>query len=113
MDLKIPNIVKPLYLREYADEFKDATIWVWVNPRREMRLQLNDILKGVASEELIGALFSEIWSQGSNDTRMTPEEVLKMADECLEQDPRLWVWLVNQTVELITEHLVAKKKPLS
>ena len=112
MDLRIPNILKPIQLSDYAPEFGDAVIYVWVNPTRERRMELLDtILKGEANDEMIGAWFAEIWSQGAGDTRFTPDEVLKLANNCMEQDPRLWIWLVNETVRLITEHYSAKKKP--
>jgi hypothetical protein len=114
MDLKIPNIVKPIYLREYADKFEDTTIWVWVNPPRDARLELFErIALNEESDEQISALFSKLWSEGPEDTRLSPEEVLTMAKECMERDPQLWWWLVNQTRNLMLEHLGAKKKPLT
>ncbi len=110
MDLRIPNIVKPICLSEYAPEFGEAKIWVWVNPRRELRMGFIPILKGEATEEQINTWFAEIWSQGADDTRFTPEQVLELANSCMERDPLLWIWLVNQTVALITAHISAKKK---
>jgi hypothetical protein len=114
MDLKIPNIVRPIELKEYADEFGDAVIWVWVNPTRELRISLSEnILNGEPTEEQIGAWFSEIWSQGSEDTRFTPEDVIKLANDCMERDPRLWIWLINKTIELLSTHYSTKKKSLN
>lgn len=112
MDLRIPNIVKPLPLSDYASQFGEAVIWIWVNPPRELRLELfQKIALGEASDEQIGALFSKLWSEGPEDTHMASEDVLKMANECMDKDPQLWWWLVNRTRELLLEHLGAKKKP--
>ena len=113
MDLRIPNIVKPIELKEYASEFEDAKIYVWVNPTRALRGDLTTLFKGEATDEQVGAWFSEIWSKGPEGTHFTPEEVLKMAHECMEQDPQLWLWLSRQTFDLLIQHYSAKKKPLS
>jgi hypothetical protein len=114
MDLKIPNIIKPIELKEYAEEFGDAVIWVWVNPTRTMRVSLSEnILSGNATEEQIGAWLSEIWSKGADDTHFTPEDVLKLGEDCMERDPRLWVWLINKTIELLYSHYSRKKKSLN
>jgi len=114
MDLKIPNIVKSIPLSEYAPELGDTVIWVWVNPPRDMRLELfTEIVLQKDSDEQIGALFSKLWSEGPEDTRFTPDEVLRLANECIDKDPQLWWWMVNQTRELLLDHLRAKKKPLT
>ena len=114
MDLKIPNIVKPIELKEYAPEFGEAKIYVWVNPPREMRLALiNTIMTGEAKDEDIGEWFAKIWSEGPEDTHFTPDDVLKMAKESLDQDPQLWLWLMKRTTDLLVDHYGAKKKPLT
>lgn len=114
MDLKIPNIVKPIALKDYAEEFGDAVIWTWVNPTRALRVALAEsILPGKATEEQIGTWFSDMWSQGPEDTRFTPEGVKELAHECIERDPQLWIWLIDKTLGLMAEHFGAKKKPLT
>ena len=117
MDLKIPNIVKPIALKDFTEgkgfppEFDNAVIWVWVNPRRELRQTfVSVILKGDATDEQIGSWFSEMWSQGPDDTHFTAEEVVTLATACAEYEPGLWNWLVKQTNDLVIEHLSAKKK---
>ena len=70
MDLRIPNIVKPIHLSDYAPEFGEAVIWAWVNPPRELRLELfQKIVLVEETDEQIGALFSKLWSAGAEDTR--------------------------------------------
>jgi len=109
MDLKIPNIIKSIALKDYADEFGEVVIWVWVNPPKALRFAWAEDM----NEEQVCAWLSELWSQGPEDTRFTPEDVLKFGNTCMERDPRLWVWLVNKTIELMNEHYIAKKKPLT
>ena len=120
MDLKIPYIVKPIALKHYTSDrdfppqFDDTTIWVWVNPRKELRIAfINEILSGKATDEQVGAWFGEIWSQGPEDTRFTPDEVIELAKNCWEYEPGLWNWLVNETSNLIAAHYNSKKKPLT
>jgi len=120
MDLKIPYIVKPIALKDYTSDrdfpplFDDTTIWVWVNPRKELRITfINEILSGKATDERVGAWFSEIWSQGPDDTHFTQDEVITLAHSCAEYEPGLWNWLVSETSKLLAEHYSAKKKPLT
>jgi hypothetical protein len=111
MDLKIPNIVKPIALKDYAEEFGEVVLWVWVNPTRELRtILVKDVIQGNATDEQIGALFSELWSQGPQDTHFSPDEVMKFANTCMEQDPQLWQWVIVSTINLLFDHLGTKKK---
>lgn len=59
MKITIPKVVKPLYLRDYAEGFgvdpesgQDAPLWVWVNPPldvlREYDEVQTEITKGMA-----------------------------------------------------------------
>ena len=45
MKIEIKPLVRPVYLREYAEEYGDEAIWVWVNPPRLLRLEHWDIVK--------------------------------------------------------------------
>ncbi len=109
MDLKIPNIVKPIALKDYAEEFGEAVIWTWVNPTRALRIAWS----GDMSEEQICAWLSEMWSQGPEDTHFTSEDVKKFGDAAMGQDPQLWTWVLGETIGLMYAHLGAKKKPLT
>ena len=37
MKIEIKPLVRPIRLREYAEEYGDEAIWVWVNPPRRLR----------------------------------------------------------------------------
>jgi formyltetrahydrofolate synthetase len=114
MELKIPNIVQVIKLKDYAPEFGEVQIFVWVNPTRALMIQKDErLMKKTASREEIGAWFAEIWSQGAEGTHWTADEVLKMVDTVMEKDPGLWGWLCSETARLIGEHRRIKKKPLS
>lgn len=43
MKLEIKRIVRPLRLREYAEEYGDEAVWVWVNPPRSFRMKLYEL----------------------------------------------------------------------
>ncbi len=109
MKIEIPKVLKAIELKEYAAEFGEAVIWVWVNPTIKLIEELAE-LKVKPEKGRITAWFAEIWSQGEEGTRFTVEEVAKLAEDCMEKDPTLWAWLSMQTSRLINEHRVLKKK---
>ena len=43
MKLDIKRIVRPLALRDYAEEYGDEVVWVWVNPLRAFRMRLYEL----------------------------------------------------------------------
>jgi hypothetical protein len=56
------------------------------------------------------AWWSELWSQGPEGTRCSPEEVKALYDQCQESDPGLWEWLQKKSWALINEHREIAKK---
>jgi hypothetical protein len=103
MRIEIPKITKKIELREYAEEFGEAVIYVWVNPPR-------GILNKSANEQETLERISELWSQGPAGTEMSIEEVKILVEESARTDPRLWAWLMQKTRELIMEHRIKKKE---
>jgi len=129
------KIVEPLDLWEYHAQFAGQVMQVWVNPPMavrkryaEIRKQTEAIRQDLAAElktkkkldperskereELSARLLkeqsawlSQIWSQGLEGTRMTAEEVERLRAESQETNPRLFAWLINQTIRLMAEHL--------
>jgi hypothetical protein len=133
MDIKIPKITVPLDLGGYSPALAGQVLQVWVNPPLEKCLQCQDVLRrsleiekemvklqaenskdkekstGLEQEgkELLGqidALFSEIWSQGAEETHLTAENICKFRKESLGTDPRLFWWIVGESVRLIKDH---------
>ena len=123
MEIQIPKVIRALRLAEYAPEYGEAQLQVWVNPPRGM-LTGYDALIDRIQEALQGAdaaqiealsqerieFYAQIWSQGPESTRMSREEIEQLIEQSLEHDPRLWDWLCSQTLRMIAEYRAIRKK---
>ena len=132
MRIEIPKIVKKIALAEYAEEFGEQIIEVWVNPTRELLAEFGDL--NVRSEELLKKIrqpvksdnlieqlqadsdllqadvahwYAMIWSQGENP--VSPKEVTELFNAAQESDPGFQKWLVDKTWTLIREHREVRK----
>jgi hypothetical protein len=132
MQIKLPKIIKPLKISEYAPGSEEE-IQVWVNPpvallqeydktiatARELIEKSVDAQKGktfndklkreieAQSEEAGTAqikILSEIWSQGPKLTHYSVEEIKKLIEGTRDADPMFWLWLKDKTIQLIAEH---------
>lgn len=130
MQINIPKIVKRLELAEYAAEFGEAYLEVWVNPPVGLLEKLKGSIQRVAqmdapkTKEEIGALekaieevlaeqlgiYAELLSQGSEGTRLSAEELRKMVENTVETDPLFWSWVKNHVITLVNEHRFNAKK---
>lgn len=160
MKIEIVKIVRPLYLRNYAPEYGDMALQVWVNPPRKANeqrqdrmmeaarliVEMKELLVSVAAgqapsegeslaEQTIYAeqgapesrikeiaqyvtqiglemidWLAEIWSQGAEETWMSREELRAFIVEADESDPRLYAWLLSETLRMIDEHRSMEKK---
>ena len=133
MKIDIPKVVKKLELKGYAAEFGEAYLEVWVNPPVGMleKLRLNALKVGriavpagelgdvdkIALEAEINdiyqeqlELYSALLSQGSEETRLSVEELKRMIEETADTDPMFWAWVKNKLVDAINEHRLASKK---
>ena len=153
MKFDVPKINRAIKLSEYAPEFGEAEILVWVNP--PVRLmnehdaavrEVVEITRGMIREagkmpltsppapplrngegsgkiegeewkarleKVAGELariFSELWSQGPEDTRWTVEEIRELVKGTTETDPGLWPWLRNRTIQTIQDYRAGIKK---
>ena len=106
MKLTIPDICGAIRLSDYAPEFGEEVIHVWLNPTRSL---LSDASRKDRSAGEVYQWYAEIWSKGGDV--WTAEEVSAFADAAFERDPQLWTWVVNETARLIVEH--RKKKPVT
>ena len=105
MKLTIPNISAVIRLADYAPEFGEAVIHVWLNPTRALLSATSDRER---SAEDVYQWYSAIWSV-EGDT-WTAAEVQELAEAAFERDPQLWAWITNETARLIVEH---RKKKLA
>jgi hypothetical protein len=134
MKFDIPRIVKTVALANYAEEYGDRQIWVWVNPPVRLLEEHDRILSEIdqviklalthaqgedasplqvpidrAADGLV-KVFAELWSQGPDEMRWTEEEVKQLVADTQETDPLLWPWLRNKTINAIREHRTRAKK---
>jgi len=136
MKIDIPKIIEGLRLGDYAPEFGEAVLCVWVNPPRRLReaytqaveesvdalRQAQELSREALEDEILASLqqrvraseqkqrewFAEIWSQGPEGTGWTLEEIDELAAS--DSDPALLPWLIGRTVAMIGEHRSASKK---
>ena len=107
MNLKLPDICSIIHLSEYAPEFGEEVIHVWVNPTRAM---LQDATRERDAGE-VWQWYAEIWSHGPEGTHWTPEEVEEFAGAAMDRDPELWAWVTGETARLVLAH--RKKKAVT
>jgi hypothetical protein len=104
----IPKIYQSLKLADYAPEFGEAMISVWVNAPSSTLNEYSDIIEGDADNETkinqVIAWLVTIWRDVSID------EVKSFIETSMDTDPRLWRWMLDGTFRLIKEHRIAKKK---
>jgi len=133
MEIKIPKIVKKLEFKEYSEAFGETALEVWVNPPHDVLDKLNKALKrseelevpteqvtpeqltelNMRSREILSEqaeVYSELLSQGAEETRWSAGDVQKFAMETYDTDPVLWVWFKGQVAKMIREHRVGVKK---
>lgn len=136
--LKIPVVVRDLDLGEYIPEYTGQVIQVWVNPPRAMlaefdvlRLELirnYEKLKDLSSDadpdqlqdlgqrvdttqNKLFAWLSTIWSQGQDDDGHWSEaEIQELQALCMDDDPKLWQFLVQASYDLISDYRQDQKK---
>ena len=131
MKINIPRVVRPVRLSDYAPEFGEQTIEMWVNPPREKRLafasitaeykviqdQLNAAEEGDDTTaqverivELAGELhawYAEMWSQGEDE--WTAEDVGELVKVALDTDPGLWDFVQESSLDAMQAYRRQKK----
>ncbi|MHC1739725.1 MAG: hypothetical protein AB9897_01295 [Anaerolineaceae bacterium] len=134
--IDFPKIFKSVRLSEYAPEFGDAHLEIWVNFPQALEMErdsvltiFNDSLEELekaqkeekADQEKCEALkakiveqndgmkrwFGKVWYQDGNP--LTEEEVNALFAQSEETDPQFTTWLIGKTYDLITEHRVGRK----
>jgi len=138
MNIKVPKVIRKLELAGYEPEF-DAVLEVWVNPPRELLINefklrtestlLVEILdqtdkddeqsvevreKTIARIAEVGKermkIYSELWSQGSENSRMSAEEIETMIETVFSSEPNLFNWMTDSTLAMINDHREIQKK---
>lgn len=138
MKINVPKVIRKLPLAGYEVEFEGA-LEVWVNPPRdilinEFKLRTESALlakilgqtteddeknsgvreKTIARIAEIGKermkIYSELWSQGSEDSRMSAEEIETMIKAVFSTEPNLFAWMTDSTLTMINDHREVQKK---
>jgi len=132
MKISIPKVVRPIRLFDYAPEYGDQEIGMWVNPSRDKRLEfagiterfsevrdqievcedpdeLVELAERVVAQGLeIYAWYADMWSQGDGD-KWTAEDVKELADAALGTDPGLWDFIQESSLDAMSEYRTRKK----
>lgn len=123
MRFEIKRLIRPLQLGEYASEYGDAALEVWINPPKALsdtRLELAQRTIRVSEalsagdadaaaqldaigNELIDWL-AQIWSAG--DQTISADEIREIFDA----DPALYRWLLEQTWQMLIDFRAGQKK---
>lgn len=139
MKIEIPKITQALKLSDYAPEFGEGEIIVWVNPPRKMvqdyvalvnesdRIRMDLALAQKAEkpdeaaiERLLAEIgriggqiiewYAELWGQGPEETRWSTADIEQLIEGVQETDPQFWPWLTTQSQQLIRQHRGREKK---
>lgn len=105
MDFEIPKIYQQIEMKDYAPEFGDVKISVWVNPPRLILDQINDAIQNFDAGKVgeTTQLIAMLWG-------CSPDDVTKLLDHSTDTDPALFQWCILRTFALIREHRSALKK---
>ena len=132
MKVNIPKVTRPIRLSDYAPEFGEQVIEMWVNPPRETRLafsgimdryrdtlaqieeaeegapELADMVQAVVDQAgELHAWYAEMWSQGEDD--WAAEQVKELVEAALDTDPGLWEYVQERSLDLMREYRRRKK----
>jgi len=131
MKINIPKVTRPIRLSDYAPEFGEQVIEMWVNPPRDVRLEfariadefkaVRDALAAVEDADEAGELvqqitdlgqsiyawYAQMWSQAGDE--WTVEDVQEFANEALELDPALWDYVQETSLDLMQAYRRQKK----
>ena len=119
----MPKIIRPLKLADYAPEYGDASIQIWVNPPKEVRDRRFDLLgefvrkdtdfkaaKKTKAEIETQATWQKdwkarwtgwlahLWSQSPDPAQHWTQAEIEEMDAT---DPALVRWLIQQTLEMV------------
>jgi hypothetical protein len=114
MRFNVPHITRPLQLAEYAPEYGDASIQVWVNPPRAQVMEYYSLFREARAPDAIehvDALDKRLtaWLLAEWGADWTAAEIEELKAGLMDTDPQMWGWLVGSTMRMIMEHRSAAK----
>lgn len=106
MKIDIPQIKQVINLNEYAPEFGEAVIEVWVNPPRRILTVMDELSSRNLSEDdyhKAAEIIGELWG-------CPAEDVTRLIKHSQDTDPKLFEWLIYKTFVMIRDHRTQIKK---
>lgn len=129
--IEIPKIFKTVNFSEFAEEFGEQSLDIWVNIPKKLIDERNAlIIQGNAVKETLGKLvkakdpdlekieavkqeylkvddqmvswYTNVWYM--NGEPLSEEEVKELHKAAIENDPAFLDWIVGKTFELMKEH---------
>jgi hypothetical protein len=105
MRLNFPKVERPILLSDYAPEFGEQEIKVWVNPPVARMTEFIEVLQNEQTkDDEVFERLAYFWVD------WTAEEIKEIYTHCRENEPGLWSYLVNRTLEVALEYRSAVKK---
>ncbi len=93
MDIAIRRVTRPLWLREFAEEYDDIKLDVWVNPTRGMLTDYGDIQK--ASVGAVVRLKELAELVGTDPDNVTDKEKASVAALMDDANNRTFAWYAD------------------
>ncbi len=130
------KVIKKIQLKDYAPEFGNTYLEVWVNPIPDLLEKWQKYILAIARAnfpkdlpetakspedipelartvhdiyDLQMQIYSALLSQGNKRTRFTAEELRQMIDRFKGTDPMFWPWVKRQVMESISEHRLGSR----
>jgi len=102
---EIPKIFEEIKMSDYAPEFGEVVLKVWVNPPMKLLSEINELAKEITAERISkeAEIIGKIWDEPA-------EKVMALVEHASETDPKLFTWMIFRTFKVIQEHRGLVKK---
>lgn len=99
MKFEIKPLVRPVRLSDYAEEYGDETIWVWVNLPRLVRVAHFDIVRDfnavVEERGELEAQLAQAIEEGSDESELDESVVDEYTEKLNDLTARLYEWFAT------------------
>jgi hypothetical protein len=116
LKIEFKAVTRRIELQEYDESLAGGFIDVWVNVTREVIQEMRIVSAETPAEDFMG-LLGKLWnptsplpSPSGARSAWPMEDIVALRDHCLNQDPRLWLWVTDRTWNLVMEYQGYVKK---
>ena len=99
MKIDIRPLVRPIYLRDYADEYGDEAIYVWVNLPRKLRIEHFEIVRDfevvVEDRKELEEQLTQAIADGSEESELDEQVISDHEEKLNEMSRRLYGWFAT------------------